>query len=115
MEGGVAQGIGWVLTEDMQLTPEGRIANPNLRHFRIPAMADLPETEVYFAHTHDRIGPMGAKPMSESPVNPVAPALANAISHATGIRFTDLPLTAPRLYLTLAHRTPLPAQDIALS
>lgn len=115
VEGGVAQGIGWVLTEDMQLTPEGRVANPTLRHFRIPAMADLPETEVHFAQTHDRIGPMGAKPMSESPVNPVAPALANAIAHATGIRFTDLPLTAPRLYPALAQLSPLLAHDIAHS
>jgi CO/xanthine dehydrogenase Mo-binding subunit len=48
------------------------------------------------------MGPLGAKPMSESPFNPVAPALANAIRDATGIRFTELPLTRDRICLALA-------------
>jgi CO/xanthine dehydrogenase Mo-binding subunit len=46
--------------------------------------ADLPMTEVYFADTYDELGPLGAKSMSESPYNPVAPALANAIARACG-------------------------------
>jgi putative selenate reductase molybdopterin-binding subunit len=58
-------------------------------------------TEVHFAQTDDPLGPMGAKPMSESPVNPVAPALANAVRDATGVRFTALPLTRDRVFLGL--------------
>jgi CO/xanthine dehydrogenase Mo-binding subunit len=64
--------------------------------------ADAPRTEVHFAQTRDdRMGPLGAKPMSESPFNPVAPALANAIRDATGIRFSELPLTRDRICLAL--------------
>ena len=59
----------------------------------------MPRTEVHFAPTRDRVvGPHGAKPMSESPFNPVAPALANAIRDATGVLFTRLPLRADRVY-----------------
>jgi putative selenate reductase molybdopterin-binding subunit len=71
----------------------------------VPVLADVTPTEVHFAVTRDRVaGPLGAKPMSESPFNPVAPALANAIRDATGVRFTTLPLTRARIYLGLAGR-----------
>ncbi|MEZ0388551.1 MAG: molybdopterin cofactor-binding domain-containing protein, partial [Verrucomicrobium sp.] len=102
VEGGVAQGLGWALTEDMPLDPSGRIAHASFRNYRIPALADIPETEVHFAKTYDRIGPLGAKPMSESPVNPVAPALACALADATGLRFRALPFSAPRIFEALA-------------
>jgi CO/xanthine dehydrogenase Mo-binding subunit len=67
----------------------------------MPALADQPQTEVFFAATEDPLGPFGAKSMSESPFNPVAPALANAVRDATGVRFTHLPLTRDRVYLAL--------------
>lgn len=51
--------------------------------------------------TADTIGPLGAKSMSESPFNPVAPAFANAVRDATGLRFTELPLTRDRVWLAL--------------
>lgn len=54
--------------------------------------------------TADAIGPLGAKSMSESPFNPVAPALANALRDATGVRFTDLPLTRDRVWLAIDGR-----------
>jgi putative selenate reductase molybdopterin-binding subunit len=62
----------------------------------VPTFADVPNTEVHFVGTTDAIGPLGAKSMSESPFNPVAPALANAVRDATGIRFTELPLRRDR-------------------
>jgi len=66
-------------------------------------MADVPPLEVVFARTRDaHVGPLGAKPMSESPFNPVAPALANAIRDATGVRFTTLPLTRDRVWQGIA-------------
>ena len=98
VEGGVAQGIGWSMLELMMFDEKGVVANPTLRNYRIPSFADIPRTEVYFATTSDIIGPMGAKSMSESPINPVAPALANALADATGIRFSNLPFTPPRLF-----------------
>jgi putative selenate reductase molybdopterin-binding subunit len=56
---------------------------------------------VYFAETDDAIGPHGAKSMSESPFNPVAPAMANAIRDAIGVRLTDLPFTADRIWRSM--------------
>jgi CO/xanthine dehydrogenase Mo-binding subunit len=55
-------------------------------------------TEVYFADTYDELGPLGAKSMSESPYNPVAPALANAIARACGVRPRRLPMTPARVW-----------------
>jgi CO/xanthine dehydrogenase Mo-binding subunit/aerobic-type carbon monoxide dehydrogenase small subunit (CoxS/CutS family) len=98
VEGGIAQGIGWALSERMIFDADGRVVNPTFRHYRIPAFADVPRTEVLFAQTKDAFGPLGAKSMSESPINPVAPALANAVADATGIRFTELPLAPDCIY-----------------
>lgn len=98
VDGGIAQGIGWALFEKMVLDDKGGVVNRTFRHYRIPALADVPRSEVLFAKTSDAFGPLGAKSMSESPINPVAPALANAVADATGIRFADLPLAPDRIY-----------------
>ncbi len=58
----------------------------------------MPITEVHFAKTFDRIGPLGAKSMSESPYNPIAAALGNAIRDATGARLCETPFRADKLY-----------------
>ena len=104
VEGAVAQGIGWALYERMVFDDEGRVVNPTLRNYRIPAFADAPRTEVFFADTRDAVGPLGAKGMGECPVNPVAPALANALADATGVRFRDLPFTPDRIYRRIFER-----------
>lgn len=99
IEGGVAQALGSALSEKMVLDPvDGHVVTTGFRHYRIPAYADIPDTSVVFAATTDAIGPLGAKSMSESPYNPVAPALANAVRDATGVRITSLPLTADRIW-----------------
>ncbi len=102
VEGGVAQAIGTVLYEDMRVDDAGRVVTETLREYHIPQFADVPRTEVYFAATSDALGPFGAKSMSESPYNPVAPALVNAIAAATGVRFTSLPLTWDRIWAGVA-------------
>ncbi|MCK8787128.1 molybdopterin-dependent oxidoreductase [Roseomonas sp. NAR14] len=102
VEGGVAQAIGAALYEELRIDAAGRVENPSFRHYHVPAWADLPRTEVLFADTVDRLGPFGAKSMSESPFNPVAPALANAVADATGVRFRALPLKADRMHAALA-------------
>ncbi|MFI8369049.1 hypothetical protein [Streptomyces sp. NPDC085466] len=81
------------------------------RRYRPPQYADVPRTEVHFTETSDAIGPLGAKSMSESPFNPVAPAFANALRDATGIRFTELPVTRDRVWLALDRRTGAPRQE----
>ena len=101
VEGGVAQGIGSALYEEMRTGPDGAVTTVDLRNYHIPQLADLPVTEVYFADTYDMLGPFGAKSMSESPYNPVAPAIANAIARACGVRMDRLPMTPARVWRAL--------------
>jgi CO/xanthine dehydrogenase Mo-binding subunit/aerobic-type carbon monoxide dehydrogenase small subunit (CoxS/CutS family) len=101
VEGGVAQAIGAALYEEMVIDANGRVTNPKFREYHLPSFADVPRTEVLFAETSDTIGPLGAKSMSESPYNPVAAALGNAIADATGIRFTAPPFKPDRLFPAL--------------
>jgi putative selenate reductase molybdopterin-binding subunit len=98
VEGGVAQGIGSALYEEVYTDAEGRVQNPVFRTYRVPQFADVPDTEVYFASTDDDVGPFGAKSMSESPYNPVAPAIGNAISRAIGARVTHQPFSRERVW-----------------
>ncbi|MCP3754204.1 molybdopterin-dependent oxidoreductase [Streptomyces sp. TBY4] len=98
VEGGVAQGIGFALTENYQVDAEGVMANPNLRNYRIPTYADVPRTHVLLVGSSDSVGAMRSKGMAECCINPVAPALANALRDATGIRYRELPLTPERIY-----------------
>ena len=100
--GGVVQGIGFALQERMVYDGAGAVVNPSLRNYRIPAFADAPETEVFFADTFDKIGPLGAKSIAENTINPVAPAIGNALRAATGVRFTSTPFTEDRIFAKLA-------------
>jgi putative selenate reductase molybdopterin-binding subunit len=84
------------------------MVNPNLRNYRIPTYADIPRTEVLLVETHDSVGPMKAKGIAESNVNPVAPALANALQDATGVRYRDLPFTPERIYRRLNEHSLTP-------
>ncbi len=105
IEGGVVQALGAAMFEHVDIDAAGEVVTRTLRNYHVPVLADVTPTEVHFARTRDRVaGPLGAKPMSESPFNPVAPALANAIRDATGVRFTTLPLSRSRIYLGLAAR-----------
>ena len=101
VEGGVAQALGGALFEHVDIDGHGRVTTATFRNYHIPAFADVPRTEVVFASTADSLGPLGAKSMSESPFNPVAAALANAVRDATGVRFTSLPLAPDRIYAKL--------------
>jgi putative selenate reductase molybdopterin-binding subunit len=99
IEGAVAQALGAALYEHVEIDDAGAVSTRKLREYHVPVMADVPALEVSFAATRDaHVGPHGAKPMSESPFNPVAPALANAVRDATGVRFTALPLTRDRVW-----------------
>ena len=118
IDGAIAMGIGWALTENMVYDADGTMVNPALRNYRIPAFADVPRSEVFFADTYDTIGPLGAKSQGECAINPVAPAIANALANATGVRFAHLPLTPDRIFAKLgsasgADRAARPARRIA--
>ena len=98
VEGSVAQAIGAALYEQIVMDGDGRVSTRTFRNYHVPQFGDVPHTEVLFALSSDELGPLGAKPMSESPFNPVAPALANAVRDATGRRLTELPLTRDRVF-----------------
>ncbi|MCQ4118012.1 molybdopterin-dependent oxidoreductase [Rhodococcus tibetensis] len=105
IEGGVAQGIGFALTENYHVDHTGTMINPNLRNYRIPTYADVPRTEVLLVDSTDSVGPLRSKGMAECCINPVAPALANALENATGVRYRELPLTPERIYRRLGEST----------
>ncbi|WP_104141140.1 molybdopterin-dependent oxidoreductase [Arthrobacter sp. ZGTC131] len=109
IEGGIAQALGAALYEEVRVDDAGRVTTDILRQYHIPSFADVPRSEVYFADTNDKLGPLGAKSMSESPFNPVAPALANAIRNATGLRFAELPIARDKIYLGLKEAGLVPA------
>ena len=97
IEGAIGMALGWALTENM-VYDGGTMVNPTLRNYRIPAFADVPRSDVFFADTYDAIGPLGAKAQGEGSINPVAPAIANALADATGVRFAHLPFTPDRIF-----------------
>jgi CO/xanthine dehydrogenase Mo-binding subunit len=96
MYGGIAQGLGYALLEDFQY----RDAVPqrlSLAHYHVPRATDVPEIKGTFIQTHFRAGPFGAKNLAEPVMVGAAPAIANAVFHATGQRIRRLPLTPQRI------------------
>ncbi len=92
IEGGVAQGIGWALFEHVAWR-EGRMANAQMTNYIIPTSMDLPPIRVYFEEMPYAHGPGGAKGIGELPMDGAAPAIANAVSWATGIDIRNIPIT----------------------
>lgn len=101
--GGVVQGMGYTLMEEI-LFKEGKIQNPDLQDYYLPTAMDIPLIESILVESRDPAGPYGAKGIGEPTLIPVAPAIANAIFHAVGIRMTEIPITAEKLYLALKKR-----------
>jgi len=103
IEGGVAQGIGWALYEDV-VWREGRMANAQMTNYIMPTSMDLPPIRVYFEEVPYAGGPGGAKGIGELPMDGAAPAIFNAVAHATDVDPRDLPLTPERLLSLWAAR-----------
>ena len=97
MYGALAQGVGYALYEEVQ-SQEGKIMNPNFRDYKIPTIHEMDfPIELDFIETDDRFGPFGAKGVGEPGLVPTAPAIANAIYNAVGVRIRDLPLTPEKI------------------
>ena len=96
IEGGVAQGIGWALYEDV-VWRDGRMINAQMTNYIMPTSMDIPPIRVFFEEVPYRFGPAGAKGIGELPMDGPAPAIFNAVAHATGADVTRLPLTPERL------------------
>ncbi|MFT4263594.1 MAG: molybdopterin-dependent oxidoreductase [Nocardioides sp.] len=102
VEGGVAQAIGSAMAEEV-VVRDGEVLTRTFRNYRLPQMGHVPPLRVLFAETTDELGPRGAKSMSEAPYNPVAPALANAIRDALGVRPHELPMSRDRVWRLANH------------
>jgi 4-hydroxybenzoyl-CoA reductase subunit alpha len=100
VEGGIAQGLGFMLSEEIQ-TEKGVVLNPNFRDYKVPRSLDMPPMTVSFVQTNDVYGPYGAKGLGEGSIVPTAPAIANAVYDATGIRIDDLPATSEKMLAKL--------------
>jgi xanthine dehydrogenase molybdenum-binding subunit len=102
LEGGMAQGIGYGLTEDYIVNSEtGVLETNNFISYKIPTALDMPEIEIILVEQPVASGPYGAKSAGESPMNAIAPAIANAIYDAAGVRIKDLPITPEKVLKAL--------------
>ena len=98
VEGGVSQMLGFTLSEQMLTDPRNGVTlNASFLEHKSPTLQDFPEMQVLFADVVDPVGPFGAKALGEPPSIGVAPAVANAIYNAIGVRIRDLPLTPDRV------------------
>ena len=98
VHGGMSMGIGYALSEEMKLDPKtGRLLNGNLLDYKLPTAMDHPELTALFVETDDPSGPFGNKALGEPPAIPVAPAIRNAVLHATGVAVNELPMNPQRL------------------
>ncbi len=100
IEGAIMQGIGYALTEELQIE-DGRVTNPSFGEYKLPTMPDTPPLTTVLVESTHGVGPYQIKGIGESPLTPVAPAIANAVADAVGVRIRDLPITAEKVYRAL--------------
>lgn len=105
VQGGVTQGLGWALYEQMIYGEDGQLLTGSFMDYAVPdAMQAAPEFETILLEVPSEHGPFGARGVGEPPVTPTAAAVANAIAHVAGVRMTDLPMTAPQVLRSLTGR-----------
>ncbi len=101
VEGGITQALGYGHCEEMAYDEEGRMVNAALGPYKIYRADEMPEMEVILVQTMEPSGPFGAKAVAEIPKDGVAPAMANAIFDATGVRINQIPFTPERVWRAL--------------
>jgi CO/xanthine dehydrogenase Mo-binding subunit len=109
MQGGVAQGVGWALSEEYIYDKDGRLENPGFLDYRVPVASDMPMIDTVLIEVPNPRHPFGARGVGEVPIIPPMAAVANAIADATGIRLRDLPMSPPRLRAALDEAEPMRA------
>jgi len=105
IQGGALQGMGYALSEEVKYDAKGRQVHNTFGKYMLPTAEDTPEMDVIIVESHDPTGPFGAKGVGECGMVPTAPAIANAVYDATGIRFTEIPLTPERVYQALQRNS----------
>lgn len=98
-EGGLSQGIGFALFEDVHYQNNGKMITDSFMNYKIPTRMDTGEIIVDFSESYEPTGPYGAKSIGEVVINTPAPAIADAIYQAVGLRITDLPITPEKILL----------------
>lgn len=103
-EGGLVQGIGMTLYEDVQYNQKGNLLNRNFMQYKIPTRIDMGQVRVEFEESYEPSGPFGAKSIGEVVINTPAPAIADAVYNATGLRFRTMPITAEKVFMGLQEQ-----------
>ena len=101
MQGGAVQGIGWALNEEYVYDGQGRLQNPGFLDYRIPVCSDVPMIDTVIVEVANPTHPYGVRGVGETPIVPPMAAIANAVEGALGIRFTDLPMSPPKVLKAL--------------
>ncbi len=100
INGGIVAGIGYALMEEMRVE-DGRVTNLSLGDYKLPVTMDLPRLTTVLVETEHGVGPYNIKAIGEGPTTPVAPAIANAVFDACGVRIRELPITSEKVYRAL--------------
>ena len=96
-QGGAVQGIGWALNEEYIYDDKGKIENPGFLDYRIPVCSDVPMIDTVIVEVPNPEHPYGVRGVGETPIVPPLAAISNAVENALGIRFTELPMSPPRV------------------
>lgn len=102
IDGGVVQGIGYGLIEYLPVQ-NGRVQVANFGEYKIPTIRDIPALKTVIVASNEGVGPYNVKGIGENPISPAAPAIANAIEDAVGVRIKDLPLTSEKILRALEN------------
>ena len=103
-EGGIGQGIGMVLYEDVQYTDKGKIRNNSFMQYKIPNRMDIPKVRIEFESSYEKTGPFGAKSIGELVIDTPCPVIANAVYNATGVRVRELPITPEKVAMGILEQ-----------
>jgi len=101
MQGSLSMGLGEALLEEVKFDDKGRIKNASLGEYKIPTSLDMPRVKTIIVESNEPKGPFGAKEVGEGAIMPTIPAILNAVYDATGVRITELPITAERVHAAM--------------
>jgi putative selenate reductase molybdopterin-binding subunit len=108
IEGGMVQALGYAVCEDMVYDEAGKLLTPRFGDSRIFQADEVPELEAILVPTYEPSGPFGAKAIAEIPMDGVAPAVANAVWDAVGVRIRDLPFTPEKVWRAMTESRQAP-------
>ena len=103
-EGGLAQGIGMALYEDIQYNAKGQMRNNSFMQYKIPSRQDVGKIRVEFAPSYEKSHPFGAKSIGEIVINTPCPAIANAVYNAVGVRIREMPITPEKVLMGILEK-----------